>query len=58
VEFLEQQPVADDMLNVIGHHREHRADKEEAEVAMVKRRKSKVFSGFCRYDPHSVPPLR
>ena len=37
-EFLKQQPIADDMFDVVRHHRQHRARKEEPKVTVVQRR--------------------
>ena len=37
-EFLKQQPIAHDVFDVVRHHRQHRARKEEPKVAVVQRR--------------------
>src|SRR5262245_25120201 len=34
-ELLEQQPITDNVLDVVRHHREHRVYKEVAEAAMI-----------------------
>ncbi len=35
--LLKQQPVADNMLDVVGHHCQHRAREEKPEASVVKR---------------------
>jgi hypothetical protein len=35
--FLEKQPVADDVLDVVGHHGEHRCDKVNSKIPVMKR---------------------
>src|SRR5215831_18836222 len=44
VEFLEQQPITDNVLDVVRHHRQHRSNKEESEVSVVKRGECELFS--------------
>ena len=41
-ELLEQQPVADDMFDVVRHHRQHRPGKKESEISVVKRRECRL----------------
>ena len=47
MEFLEQQPVADDVFDVVRHHRQHRADEKNAEARMVQRRKGDLLFRLC-----------
>ncbi len=39
VKFLIQQPVADHMLDVVRHHRQHGRDEEPAKAGVLQRRK-------------------
>jgi len=55
VKFLKQQPVADDMFDVVRHHSEHGGDKKPTEVAVLQSRKGdplmwnrRSFSVCCR----------
>ena len=34
MEFLEHHPVADDVLDIVGHHRKHEGDELDAESAV------------------------
>jgi hypothetical protein len=34
MEFLEHHPVADDVLDIVGHHRKHEGDELDAESRM------------------------
>ena len=46
VEFLKQQPITHDVLDVVRHHREHRVYEEEAEAPMVQRGKRGLLAGL------------
>ena len=35
MKFLEQQPIADDVLDIVCHHGEHGGDEEEAKITMM-----------------------
>src|SRR2546425_744695 len=50
VELLKQHPVTHDVLDVVSHHRQHRADKEEAKVPVMKRGKREFFAGQFLFD--------
>jgi hypothetical protein len=38
VKLLKQQPVTDDVLDIVRHHGEHGGDKEPTEVTMLQSR--------------------
>jgi hypothetical protein len=44
LKFLIKQPVTDHVLDVISHHRQHRADKVEAKISMAERREGHLFT--------------
>lgn len=44
LKFLIQQPVTDDMLDIVSHHREHGADEVNAKILVMKRGKGNLVS--------------
>jgi len=45
VKLLKQQPITDDVLDIVRHHGEHGGDEEEAEIAVMQSREGRLF---CR----------
>jgi hypothetical protein len=43
VKLLKQQPVTDDVLDIVRHHGEHGGDKEPTEVTMLQSREGDSF---------------
>ena len=45
MEFLVQEPITNDVFDVIGHHREHRRDEINAEIPVMERGQVDRFPG-------------
>jgi len=43
MEFLVQEPIANDVFDVIGHHREHRRDEINTEIPVMERGEGDLF---------------
>jgi hypothetical protein len=43
VKLLIQEPVADNVLDIVGHHREHRSDEIDPEILVMERCESDPF---------------
>jgi hypothetical protein len=47
LEFAEHHPVADDVLDIVRHHREHAGDERRAEARMAQRREGLLRGRAC-----------